>query len=232
LASDWTHADRRIGMWSAFAVFGIDVVYVVTGAVGLLFARPGPEHFGLVDPALAILEALIVLVVPFMVLTMAAVHGGAPPGTKTCTRAALGFMVLLGGITASIHFVLLTVVRRMEPSSAARLSPLLSFRWPSVALALDLFAWDACLGLSMLLAAPAFRGDGLRRAVRIAMVLGGALCLTGTLGPALGDLRLQLIATLGYGFVFPAACLLLGLLFRRPDPATGAEAGVIPSALE
>ena len=49
------------------------------------------------------------------------------------------------------------------------------------------------------------------------MTLAGALCLTGTLGPASGEMRLQGIAIVGYAGVLPVACALLARQFAR-DP--------------
>jgi len=161
-----------------------------------------------------------------MVLTMAAVHACAPRGRRACSAAALALMALLAGVTGSIHFVTLTVVRRLDASTAARLAPILSFRWPSVFFALDLLAWDVFLGLSLVLAASVFRGGAPQRRVRFALAAAGTLCLTGTLGPLLGELRLQVVAILGYAFVFPVACLLLGLLFRQTASAAN---GVVTS---
>jgi hypothetical protein len=50
------------------------------------------------------------------------------------------------------------------------------------------------------------------------MILSGTLCVAGLLGPALGDLRFQVLGILGYAGVFPVICLLLAVLFARRDP--------------
>src|SRR5262245_58331738 len=130
-------ADRRIGMWAALTVVALGAIYVVTGAVGFFFGADRPEHFGVVDPALAVLEVLIILSVPPMITMMAALHACTRPDRKTCSRVALAFMVLLGGVTTAIHFVELTVVRRIDLGNAPGVANVLSFRWPSVAFALD-----------------------------------------------------------------------------------------------
>jgi hypothetical protein len=218
--SAWTPTDRRVGMWSAWAVVVLFLAYLATGAVWLVFggepARRDP--FWPVDPYRAVLEALIILSAPPMVVVMAAVHAAAPPGAKACGAAALAFMTLAAGTTCGIHFVELTVVRRLGPASPPELSAIFFTPWPSAFFALDLLAWDLFLGLALLFAAPAFKGGGLQAAVRAALILGGTLCLVGTLGPALGDLRIQLVGTTGYAAVFPVACLLLATLFGRAEP--------------
>jgi hypothetical protein len=89
---------------------------------------------------------------------------------------------------------------------------------PSTAYALELLAWDLFLGLSLLFAAPVFKGGNLEDAVRTGLYVGGTLCLAGILGPATGDMRLQFIAIVGYAGVLPTVSLLLVLLFRRTQP--------------
>ena len=139
-------------MWAARAVVALGVVYVITGAAGYFLGANQPEHFGVVDPALAVLEILIILCVPPMITMMAALHACAVSDKKTWSRVALIFMVLLGGVTFAIHFVELTVVRRIDLTTTPGLARVLSFQWPSAAFALDLLAWDVFLGLSMLFA--------------------------------------------------------------------------------
>jgi hypothetical protein len=184
------------------------VAYAITLAVGFItagFAEP------ILDPVLAVMEILTLLSAPILVVLMAAVHGYAPPEYKIHGVVSVAFMVLLAGLTSSVHFVNLTAVRQ---SSTASLT------WPSTPYALELLAWDLFLGLSLLFAAPVFRGGKLEDAIRTGLYVGGTLCLVGILGPATGDMRLQFIAILGYAGVLPAVCLLLMMLFRRAINAT------------
>jgi hypothetical protein len=50
------------------------------------------------------------------------------------------------------------------------------------AYALELLAWDLFSGLSLLFAAPVFRGGKLEDAVRTGLYVGGTLCIAGILG--------------------------------------------------
>src|SRR5262249_14281085 len=119
----WTPTDRRVGMWSAWAVVVLFLAYLAVGIAWLVFgggqARRDP--FWPADPYRAALEALIILTAPPMVVVMAAVHAAAPPGAKTCAAAALAFMALTAGTTCGIHFVELTVVRRLGPATPPEL---------------------------------------------------------------------------------------------------------------
>ncbi len=153
-----------------------------------------------------------------MILVATAAHAYASPETKACGLAALALTSIVAAVTGGIHFFRLVVERRLEPPSAAEWAPLLSFRWPSVAFALDLLVWDLFLGLALLLTAPIFQGGGPAAAARRTLRLGGALCLVGFLGPATGDLRLQCIAIPGYAFVYPIACLWMTMAFGRRVP--------------
>jgi len=209
--------EGRVGRISALAMFGISVLYVATGLAGVFVAQRTTGRLDLTDPYLAILEALIVLAAPLMVVIMAAVHAAAPPAARTRTLAALCLMTAMATVTACIHFLQLAIVRRIGPDALAPLAPLVTqpWRWPNAAFALDLFAWDFLFGLSMLLGAQGISGDGVRKAARWTMRASGILCVVGTLGPALGDLRIQVLAIAGYAFVFPAACFLLARVFRE-----------------
>jgi hypothetical protein len=128
-------------------------------------------------------------------------------------------MILLAAVTCSIHFVQLVAIRRMEPAAMRALAPIVSlpWKWPSIMFALDLLAWDLFFGLSMLLAAPIFEGSKLQMALRRVMFLSGSLCLAGLPGPALGDLRFQSIAIVGYAGLGPVVFLLLSLVLSRTD---------------
>ena len=111
----------------------------------------------------------------------------------------------------SVHFVELTALRQMGSAGLV---------WPSIPYALELLAWDVFLGISLLFAAHTFKGSRLEESVRAGMFFVGFLCIAGTLGPALGDMRFQFIAVAGYAVVLPVVFLLLALLFRRlPQPS-------------
>jgi len=215
--SEWTRADRRIGLWSATSVAAIGVVYVIVGLVGVVAHPPSPHPLNQVDPYLAILEVLIILSAVALIVMMAAVYAYAPPYRKTCALTALAFIVALAVLTCGMHFASLTVGRQIESSALPGLSQQLSFGWPTLTLGLDLLAWDFFLGLSMLFAAPVFKGDGLPKRVRVSMIVTGTLCLAGTLGPASGHLNIQYFGIAGYAFALPLACALLALAFRRSD---------------
>lgn len=167
------------------------------------------------------MELLIVLMAPLMVVSMVAVHAYAPPEVKVYSLTALVFMILLAGITSSVHFVILTVSRQIETAGLTWVPLLLSFKWPSVAYTLDILAWDWFFALSMLLAAPVFKGGRLETMVRILMIVSGILSLAGLIGVPLADMQVRNIGIIGYGVVAPVVFLLLGIVFRRTQHGLG-----------
>jgi hypothetical protein len=84
------------------------VAYAITLAAGLL-TLPSPQ-VPIGDPYFPILEILIILMTPVMVALMVAVHAWSPPDSKTFSLMALVFMVLMAGLTCSLHFVILTLL--------------------------------------------------------------------------------------------------------------------------
>lgn len=123
-------------------------------------------------------------------------------------------MILAAGLTSGIHFVGLTALRQTGAGGIT---------WPSALYALGPLAYDVFLGLSLLLAAPVFRGGGPKRSLRVVLAATGFLCRVGTLGPVAGEMRLQFIAVLGYGLLLPAASLLLARDFHRSTLLPGRQ---------
>jgi len=212
--SEWTQTDRRIGVWSATSATAIGIIYVVVGLIGVVARPRSPNPLRQVDPYLAILEALIILSAVVLVIMMAAVYAYAPPVRKTYALAALAFMICSAVLTCGVHFASLTVGRQIDAGVLPLLSHQLSVNedWPTLAISLDLLAWDFFLGLALVFAAGVFRWEAARR-VRISLTAAGALCLVGTLGPASGHLHIQFLGIAGYAFVLPLACAFLAMFF-------------------
>ncbi|HSK31337.1 MAG TPA: hypothetical protein VLA17_15360, partial [Candidatus Limnocylindria bacterium] len=72
----------------------------------------------------------------------------------------------LAGVTCSVHFLVLTLTRQSELVGQSWAPLFFAFKWPSVAYALDILAWDFFFALSMLFAAPAFGGSRLAAWIR------------------------------------------------------------------
>lgn len=201
-------AAYRVGTWAAGAVAGIGVAYVVALVAGFRqvgFAAP------IRDPVLAVMEALtllsaVALVVAMAVLCQHASHGaGATPERRLAGLLALAFTLVFAGLTSAVHFVGLTAARQRGGFDLA---------WPSVPYAVELLAWDWFLGLALLTGAGAVGNAGEERSIRRGFLLAGGLALVGTIGPLVGDLRLQRIGIVGYAVALPVVCWRLMRLFR------------------
>jgi hypothetical protein len=95
---------------------------------------------------------------------------------------------------------------------------ILSFTWPSLVYALDILAWDVFFALSMLFAAPVFRGSRLAAWIRVLMISSAVLSLAGLSGVVAGDMQLRNIGIVGYVGVFLVVAALLAILFYRTTP--------------
>jgi hypothetical protein len=214
-----TKADRWIGMWSARVLCAFGVAYTVTMVVG--FAAMGNLSKPLEDPYLAIIEVLILVMAPILVLLAVVIHACAPDGTKTYSMTALGWMLLTAGFTMTVHLVLLTVVRRIDPSAIHGFQYLFNWHWPSVLYGVDVVAWDIFFGLALLFAAPVFHAAA-HLAVRNGLLIAGAMCLVGVIGPAVNHIALRQIGIIGYAVVWPIVCIPLSKAFRQAGLPSGA----------
>jgi hypothetical protein len=213
---------RRLGIFSAVGVTVLVVAYAITLTIGFLSLKSPQQPIS--DPMFSILEVLIILMMPVMVALMVAVHAWAPSNAKTLSLTAVMFMGLLAGVTCSVHFVILTLSRQAAFAGQPWAPLLLSFRWPSVVYALDIVAWDFFFPLSMLFAAPVFRGSRLTLSIRVLMIASGVLALAGLGGAVAGDMQLRNIGIVGYVGVFLVVACLLAILFSQARPV--AEPGV------
>ena len=212
----FTATARSLGIFSAAATVILLVAYAVPLAVGLASLESAQQPIG--DPMFTILEVLIIIMMPVMVALMVAVHAWAPVHAKALSLISLVFMGLLAGVTCSLHFVILTLSRQPEFTGQPWLPLVFSFSWPSVAYALDILGWDVFFALSMLFAAPVFRGCRLAAWIRVLMIASAVLALAGLSGIVIGDMQLRNIGIVGYVGVFLIVAALLAALFYRARP--------------
>ncbi|MFC1860140.1 hypothetical protein ACFLYC_01010 [Chloroflexota bacterium] len=214
----FTRQHRMLGRTAAFAVFSLLIIYSVTLIFGLLLLKSPQDPIG--DPFFSILELLILLIAPLLVIIMVAVHAYAHSDAKAYSLTALIFMVLMAGITCSVHFVILTVSRQIAAAGFPGASLFFSFNWPSVVYTMDILAWDFFFGLSMLFAAPVFKIGRLEKTIRVLMIVSGVLSLAGLIGVPLANMSVRNIGIVGYVGGTLAISLLLGIGFGRYHQAS------------
>jgi hypothetical protein len=213
---EFTATARRLGIFSATASVVLLIAYAVTLAGGLASLESPQQPIG--DPMFTILEVLIIAMMPAMVALMVSVHAWAPEHAKTLSLTSLVFMGLLAGVTCVVHFCVLTLSRQPEFAGQPWESLIFPFTWPSVVYALDILAWDIFFPLSMLFAAPVFRGSRLAAWICVLMIASGVLALAGLSGVVVGDMQLRNIGIVGYVGVFLIVAALLTVLFYRATP--------------
>lgn len=209
-----------MGVASAITVLIVGVLYAIVLAIGLA-NLPSPD-VPIGNPYFTMLEILILLLAPAMVALMATVHAWAPLASRSLSLAALGFTVMMATVTCSVHFSILTLSGQAGFGGDASAGALLAFRWPSIVYALDILAWDVFFALAMLFAAVVFQGGGIHRAIRIGMIVSGALALAGLTGVVLGDMTVRNIGIVGYLGVFLIVDALLLKLFLSCKPPRSA----------
>ncbi|HSQ74916.1 MAG TPA: hypothetical protein VLT13_05140 [Bacteroidota bacterium] len=219
MVTEFTPVARRLGLFSGGVTVVLIAAYAITLAVGL-WSLKSPQQ-PIADPMLWILEVLIIAMMPAMVSLMVAVHAWAPTRVKTLTLVAVVFMGLLAGLTCSVHFAILTLSRQIAFAEQPWLALFFSFKWPSVVYALDILAWDVFFPLSMLFAAPAFRGSRLAAWIRVLMIASSVLSFAGLSGVVVGDMQLRNIGIVGYVGVFLMVAVLLVVIFYRTVPNDG-----------
>src|SRR5512136_970682 len=91
--SMFTAQARTLGIVAAWMTFAVSEVYAVVS--GVAYASQGAAVES--GPFLSIMALLVVVMGPFLVLSMGAVHFYASPGRKPYSLAALAFM--MAGVT-------------------------------------------------------------------------------------------------------------------------------------
>jgi hypothetical protein len=214
--STFTTQARTLGIVAAWITFILSEVYAV--ASGLAYASQGaPVESG---PFLSIMALMVVVMGPFLVLSMVAVHAYASPNNKPYSLAALAFMIACVTVTSCINFFLLLVSSQPNLFSESWRALFLPCKWPAPAFVLDNFVWDWFFGISMLLAAPIFGGNTLKTALRLVMILSGALCLAGLIWFAVSPAQAIIVGILGWGAAGPFVFLLLAKMFGSVQTET------------
>ncbi len=217
----FTVQHRVLGRAAAWAAFLMVQGYAIASGLGFLSLKPLQDAIG--APFLPVLALLIILMVPFMVITMVAVHAYAPTELKVFGAIALTFMILLAGITSSVNFVLLIVSYQADAFGAPWLSLFLPYKWPAVAYAMDIFAWDWFFALSMLFAAPIFRKGRLEKMACVFMIVSGCLSLLGLIVLPFSAMLSINLGIIGWGVAGPIVFLILAIVFGRAQPVLGSS---------
>lgn len=219
----FTTQHRAVGRAATWAVFVLGVAYAIVTGLGFLSLQSPQDPIG--EPYVTLMELLIVIMAPLYIISMVAVHAYAPPEKKLYSLLALIFMILLAGLTSTIHFIVLTVGPQLAATTLPWTSLFFMWKWPSVAYAVDILAWDWFFALAMLFAAAVFKTGRLEKTVRLLLIVSGVLSLAGLLGVFLADMQVRNVGIIGYAVVAPVAFLLMGMVFGRAGQASTSGSG-------
>ncbi len=205
---------RTLGLWSAVLCTMLSLTYVVAQLaewMGLLGSAGGPHSRSTAFGLAVLLTPSLLLGVTFVAL-MVAVHYSADAGRRIWSHLAVAFATMYATLVGLVYYVQLAfVMPRLAQGRAEGIEVLIFEPFDSFLYAVDVFGYSL-MSLATLVAAPAFRGPGLARWIRRALIANGCL---------IPFLALQMYyPTLIWGgslwaVTFPAATWLLAIHFHR-----------------
>jgi hypothetical protein len=211
---------RKIALASFWITFAVNEVYAIISGIAYASQWSAVEN----GPYLTAMALLVVLMGPFLILSMSVIHNYARQEQKTYALAALGLMIACVAITSCNNFMLLVVSKQPNLFSASFQALFLPCKWPTPVFVLDNFVWDWFFGVSMLLISPIFGGSLLKNILRGVLIASGVLCILGLAWMAISPDQAVIIGILGWGAAGPIAFLLLAKVFERiPVKLTAAE---------
>jgi hypothetical protein len=215
----WSESARRLGVASGLGIFAVGILYVAVITLWLVIEAAPQDPIG--DPYLAAMEVLTIVSALGLLGFVIAIWFFSDADRRPHALATLVLGSLAVGITMAVHFVQLSAIRQLW-----RAGELDDYRlvWPSAIFAVEYFAWDVLVGLTMLFGSVAIGRDPATRHARRALVIGGVLCLIGVVGPLSDTMVVQNLALVGYGVVLPIAAVLTARVFRRTSPVSGSAA--------
>lgn len=213
----WSRGARRLGIGSSIGILAIGILYAAVITLWAIIEGAPREPIG--DPYLAVMEGLTMASALALLGLLIAIWCFADAPRRLPALTALVIGTLAVGLTLTVHFVQLTAIRQLW--CAGRLS---DYRliWPSALFAVEYFAWDILVGVSMVAAGFALAGGPAASRARQSLLIGGILCLVGAAGPISGRMSMQNVAVFGYGVALPIAGALTALLFRTVSPRSAA----------
>ena len=209
----WSWGPRRLGIASSIGILVVGIFYLAVIALWLILEATPRDPIG--DPYLAVMELLTMVSALALLGLVIAIWCFADAGRRLPALTALAIGCLAVGLTMTVHFVQLTAIRQLW-----RAGHLADYRlvWPSALFAVEYFAWDILVGLTLVSASFAIAGGPAPQPARRALLIGGMLCLAGVAGPLSGLMLLQNVAVLGYAVGLPIAGALTGRMFRATMP--------------
>lgn len=187
--------------------------------VGLLGSGGGPESTS-TPLGLALLLTPSLLLGPSFLILMVSVHRLAEPARRVWTHSAVAFATVYTVMISINYYVQLAwVAPRLARGEVEGMEAFLFVPFDSFLYAVDILGYSF-MSASTLIAAAAFRGDGLERVIRWFLISNGLL-----IPFLLGQMYvhwLLWIAT-AWAVTFPGSACSLAILFSRLSVEPGEE---------
>lgn len=212
-SSQFSKQNAAIGRIVTWTVSSTILIYLITLILGFISLKSPDEP--IIDPYFSILELLIIMIAPLMVFSLIIVHKSTPEKLKIYSLTALIFMSIMACITCCLHFVILTLSQQESFRNQDWSLLVFSFKWPSVAYAIDILAWDFFFALSMLFLSATFRKKGLEKLIQILLISSGVLSFIGLLGIPMNNMQIRNIGIIGYTIFAIVVFFLFGIAFNR-----------------
>ena len=205
---------RSLGVWSAVlcTIFSLAYVLAQLGEwAGLFGSAGGPHSRSTTLGLIVLLTPSLLLGVSFVVLTVS-IHYYAEKSAWIWSHLAVVFASMYATLISIVYYVQLAfVIPRLARGDAAGIELLIFEPFDSFLYAVDVFGYSL-MSLSTLFAAPVFKGQGIERWIRWALIANG--CLIPFLALQMYYPPLIWGASL-WGITFPAATWLLAVHFNR-----------------
>lgn len=160
-------------------------------------------------------ETTTIISAPIILLVLLSILDTANNDKEVFKTSAIVFMGCTTALTATAHFVNITVTRVLEANGIGIPYYFKIGQWPSVEMAIDYLAWGFFMGLALIFTAVAMTSDADMKKIKYTTYICGGLCLLGMLGPLLGNEILWFIAVAGYAVGIPVICIQMILLHKK-----------------
>ena len=205
--------DRRIGVFAGNAVAVLCTIYAIALGAGLA-TLPSPG-VPIRNPWFTVMELLILGIAPAMVVFTVGLRAWVLVERTLPAQLSVIFMSMCALLTCCVHFAVLTLSRQPAFAAGQWSTLVFGFRWPSLAYALDILAWDVFFPLSALCSALAIQRAGLAGVARGLLFASAVLAFIGLAGIPLANMKVRNLGILGYAVLYPIAAVLLTVVLRR-----------------
>jgi hypothetical protein len=205
---------RTLGLWAATLCTVLSLAYVVAQLgewAGLLGSAGGPHSRSTPLGLALLLTPSLLLGIAFVALTVA-IHHQAHSSARVWTHLAVACATMYATLIGIVYYVQLAfVMPRIARGKVEDIRVLIFEPFDSFLYAVDMLGYSL-MSLSTLLAAAAFRAQGIERWIRRALIANG--CLIPFLALQMYFPGLIWGGSL-WAITFPAAAWLLAVHFKR-----------------